>query len=65
MRATRVLITGVAGFIGSHIAEQCIQSGWDVTGVDDLSGGFIENVPPGVYFFRGTVSNTKVEETAR
>lgn len=59
MRTTRVLITGVAGFIGSHIAEQCIKSGWDVIGVDDLSGGFIENVPPGVHFLQGTVSNMK------
>jgi UDP-glucose 4-epimerase len=59
MHTTRVLVTGVAGFMGSHIAEQCIQLGWDVTGIDDLSGGFIENVPPGVHFLQGTVSNTK------
>lgn len=55
MRTTRVLITGVAGFIGSHVAEQCVKLGWDVTGVDDLSGWFIENVPPGVHFLRGTI----------
>jgi cyclase len=48
----RVLITGVAGFIGSHVAEHCLEMGFNVTGVDDLSGGFIENVPKGVDFRR-------------
>jgi len=51
----RVLITGVAGFIGSHVAAQCLRLGFEVVGVDDLSGGFIENVPEGVDFRRGTV----------
>lgn len=51
----RVLMTGVAGFIGSHVAAQCLRLGFEVVGVDDLSGGFIENVPEGVDFRRGTV----------
>lgn len=51
----RVLVTGVAGFIGSHVAAQCLRLGFEVVGVDDLSGGFIENVPDGVDFRRGTV----------
>jgi len=59
MRRTRVLVTGAAGFLGSHVAEQCLKLGWEVTGVDDLSGGFIENVPQGVHFLRGTVSDLK------
>lgn len=54
---TRVLITGVAGFIGSHVAEHCIKLGFEVVGVDDLSGGFQENIPPGVDFRKGTVTD--------
>jgi len=46
----RVLITGVAGFIGSHVAEHCLSKGWKVVGVDDLSGGKTENIPKGVVF---------------
>ena len=35
----KILITGVAGFIGSHVAQRFIQEGYKVIGVDDLSGG--------------------------
>ena len=34
---TRVLITGTAGFIGSHLAEECLARGWQVTGIDCLT----------------------------
>lgn len=54
---TRVLVTGVAGFIGSHVAEQCLTLGFEVVGVDDLSGGFRENVPAGAVFRQGTVTD--------
>jgi UDP-glucose 4-epimerase len=40
-----VLVTGAAGFIGSHVADQCIKLGFSVVATDDLSGGFLENVP--------------------
>ncbi len=53
----RVLVTGVAGFIGSHVAEHCLRLGFQVVGVDDLSGGFVENVPVGVDFRRGSVTD--------
>lgn len=49
----RVLVTGVAGFIGSHVADHCLAQGLTVVGVDDLSGGVRENVPAGVTFFAG------------
>jgi len=45
-----ILIAGVAGFIGSHIARRCIREGHTVFGIDDLSTGFIENVPSEVNF---------------
>jgi UDP-glucose 4-epimerase len=45
-----VLITGVAGFIGSHVARRFATAGFDVVGVDDLSGGDRANVPRDVEF---------------
>lgn len=42
---SRVLVTGGAGFIGSHVADTFIGHGWAVTVVDDLSSGRRENVP--------------------
>lgn len=53
----RVLITGVAGFIGSHVAEHCLKKGFEVVGVDDLSGGFEENIPQGVKFQKGSMTD--------
>jgi len=43
-RASRVLITGVAGFVGSHLAERIHSLGLKVVGLDDFSGGYIENL---------------------
>ena len=53
----RVLVTGVAGFIGSHVAEHCLKQGFKVVGMDDLSGGFKENIPSGVEFRQGTITD--------
>ena len=41
----RVLVTGGAGFIGSHIAEAYLGAGWEVVVLDDLSRGHAHNVP--------------------
>lgn len=46
----RLLITGGAGFIGSHLAEHSLANGWQVAIVDDLSSGRRENVPPSAHF---------------
>ncbi len=48
----RVLVTGAAGFIGSHVAEGLLASGHEVIALDDLSGGFRRNVPAGAAFFQ-------------
>jgi UDP-glucose 4-epimerase len=40
----RVLITGGAGFIGSHLAERCLAEGWSVSILDDLSTGRFDNI---------------------
>jgi UDP-glucose 4-epimerase len=54
---TRVLVTGAAGFIGSHVADHCAGMGFDVVGIDDLSGGFRQNVPASIDFRQGSVAD--------
>jgi UDP-glucose 4-epimerase len=49
------LVTGAAGFIGSHVAEQLVQKGYQVIALDDLSGGYRENVPENVEFVQGSI----------
>src|ERR1700730_2717631 len=53
----RALVTGAAGFIGSHVAEHCLRKGLEVIGLDDLSGGFLENVPGGITFVLGSITD--------
>jgi UDP-glucose 4-epimerase len=52
----RILITGVAGFIGSHVASRFLHEGYSVVGVDDLSSGRRENVPVGLEFIQGDLA---------
>ena len=51
----RVLVTGGAGFIGSHIAEALLKASHEVLVLDDLSTGRAENVPQGAQFVRGDI----------
>ncbi len=51
----RILVTGGAGFIGSHIVDGLLAEGHTVTVLDDLSSGTAENIPPGVTFIEGSV----------
>ncbi len=44
------MVTGVAGFLGSHMADRLLADGHEVAGVDNLLGGDTENVPRGVDF---------------
>jgi UDP-glucose 4-epimerase len=53
----KALVTGVAGFIGSHVAKDCLSLGFDVVGVDDMSGGFSRNVPGGVRLIIGDLKD--------
>jgi UDP-glucose 4-epimerase len=46
----RILVTGGAGFIGSHIVDACVAAGHEVTVIDDLSTGHRENVNPAARF---------------
>ena len=42
---SKALVTGAAGFIGSHVARHLLEMGLEVVALDDLSGGFLDNVP--------------------
>jgi UDP-glucose 4-epimerase len=52
------LVTGGAGFIGSHVADSLLAMGHRVVVLDDLSGGFRENVPAKALFVQGTVTDS-------
>lgn len=51
----RVLVTGGAGFIGSHIAHAYLAGGWEVVVLDDLSRGKERNIPSGARFVRADI----------
>lgn len=50
-----VLVTGGAGFIGSHVAAELHGRGYQVVALDDLSGGAVDNVPAGVHLEVGSI----------
>jgi len=56
MSKTPVLVTGGAGYIGSHAVLALLDSGWSVVVIDDLSNGVREAVPDGVPFYHGSVA---------
>jgi UDP-glucose 4-epimerase len=53
----KAVVTGSAGFIGSHIVDRLIDRGYDVTGIDDLSAGKTDNLNPCAQFIQADVSN--------
>ncbi|MEI9813672.1 MAG: NAD-dependent epimerase/dehydratase family protein [Acidobacteriota bacterium] len=58
----RVLVTGGAGFIGSHVTEELVRNGYHVVVLDDLSGGFVDNIVPGAEFVQGTINDVALVE---
>lgn len=59
---SKILVTGGAGFIGSHVAERLIRNGHKVIVLDDLSGGFVDNVPVGSAFVQGSITDVALIE---
>ncbi len=49
---SRIFITGVAGFLGSHLAERMLEKGHEVIGCDNLIGGYLDNVPSKAEFYQ-------------
>lgn len=58
--ASKSLVTGGAGFMGSHVARLCLERGHDVVVLDDLSGGFDENVPAKATFVKGSINDASL-----
>ena len=59
----KVFVSGVAGFLGSHLADALIRMGHEVIGCDNMLGGDRDNVPQGVAFFEADC--TEVEAMRR
>ena len=49
-KSKKVLVTGVAGFLGSHLSEKLSEMGHDVYGIDNMIGGYEDNVPKNIKF---------------
>jgi UDP-glucose 4-epimerase len=52
----KIFITGVAGFLGSHIADSFLSQGYEVAGCDNLFGGDLKNVNPAVKFYNHDIT---------
>jgi UDP-glucose 4-epimerase len=53
----RILITGIAGFMGSHLADSMLDEGHEVIGIDNLIGGYESNIPKSAKFFKEDLRN--------
>ena len=58
----RVLVTGGAGFIGSHIAQAYLAEDWEVVVLDDLSRGKRHNVPSGAHFVQADIRSPEARQ---
>ena len=56
----KVLVTGAAGFIGSHVCDHLIYTGYDVIALDDLSCGFEDNVNTKAQFVKGSINDVEL-----
>ncbi len=60
--AIKNLVTGGAGFIGAHVTRELLAMGEEVVVLDDLSGGFEENVPDEATFVKGCINDVELVE---
>lgn len=54
------LVTGGAGFIGSHVAKHCLSMGHSIVVLDDLSGGFEDQLPKEALFVKGSITDQEL-----
>ncbi|MGL5630634.1 MAG: UDP-glucose 4-epimerase GalE [Mycoplasmoidaceae bacterium] len=59
----KVLVTGGAGYIGSHAVYKLIENGYDVIVVDNLSTGYLENIHEKAKFYNGDIKNAEFLNT--
>lgn len=59
---TTVLLTGGAGFIGAHVCRDLLATGYKVVVLDDLSGGYRENLPENILFVEGSITDHELVE---
>ena len=55
----KILVTGGAGFIGSHLVDAFISDGHDVVVVDNLQSGKVENINPAARFHRADIRDAE------
>ena len=65
MSPGRVLVTGGAGFVGSHVCDAYLEAGWDVTAVDNLSTGRAANLSPEVRLVRLDIRDPQLSAAFR
>lgn len=65
MTQKRALVTGGAGFIGSHVADALLADGWSVTVLDDLSSGKREQVPSAAQFVQADIRSAEAHALVR
>ena len=53
----KIFISGIAGFLGSYLAEELIKEGYFVVGCDNLIGGYLDNVPAEAEFHQVDLNN--------
>ena len=56
----KIFITGVAGFLGCHLAKKLTELGHKVSGVDNMIGGEISNIPKNITFTKGNCENNEL-----
>ena len=57
----RILVTGGAGFVGSHLVKELLSLNKDVVIFDNMSSGFKKNIPDGVKLIKGDIRNPRKE----
>lgn len=64
MGSSKVVVTGGAGFIGSHLTEALLAAGHTVTILDNLASGYVENVPAGAMLIQASATDPAQAATA-